>query len=550
MNKQIKSSDKNQNKNQKRVKNLAKRRLSSYFAYMTSILIAAIMILTMSYVFNHIKNLAMEYDTNLKSFNYSLSSLLGETFEEAYSQDSTYKMTKMLNNLKARGMILYLYAVKTDNNRVFFTTMPEIMNKNGVIAKGDIFLRYQGKEIMETSSGTKNYTLYIGMPVEKIALTHLNALLEKVKIFIAIFLFIGVFASAIMSRIVINPLDELTKGVKEFAKGNFDFRLKESKFIEINELVNAYNYMAFQLHDLYDSLELKVQERTLALERANQEIKETQAMMVHSEKMRSLGELVAGIAHEINNPVNFIHGNIIILDNYVKDMLALIDLYIANESSISEDELKKINKKKADMDLDFIRDDVKDLIKSCMEGTERTKNIVLDLKNFSRMEEMVLTQFNIPKEIDTTLNILNNKYKNRITVVKNYDPDVPKIEAFGGQLNQVFMNILDNAQYAIKGEGTVTISVKREGEKVVIKFSDTGEGIKKEDIRKVFEPFFTTKPVGQGTGLGMSITYRVIKNHNGEISVDSELGKGTTFTIKLPINYEKTGENSGKTQEC
>lgn len=550
MNKQIKSSDKNQNKNQKRVKNLAKRRLSSYFAYMTSILIAAIMILTMSYVFNHIKNLAMEYDTNLKSFNYSLSSLLGETFEEAYSQDSTYKMTKMLNNLKARGMILYLYAVKTDNNRVFFTTMPEIMNENGVIAKGDIFLRYQGKEIMETSSGTKNYTLYIGMPVEKIALTHLNALLEKVKIFIAIFLFIGVFASAIMSRIVINPLDELTKGVKEFAKGNFDFRLKESKFIEINELVNAYNYMAFQLHDLYDSLELKVQERTLALERANQEIKETQAMMVHSEKMRSLGELVAGIAHEINNPVNFIHGNIIILDNYVKDMLALIDLYIANESSISEDELKKINKKKADMDLDFIRDDVKDLIKSCMEGTERTKNIVLDLKNFSRMEEMVLTQFNIPKEIDTTLNILNNKYKNRITVVKNYDPDVPKIEAFGGQLNQVFMNILDNAQYAIKGEGTVTISVKREGEKVVIKFSDTGEGIKKEDIRKVFEPFFTTKPVGQGTGLGMSITYRVIKNHNGEISVDSELGKGTTFTIKLPINYEKTGENSGKTQEC
>ena len=548
MNKKKKSSGKNQN--QKRVKNLAKRRLSSYFAYMMSILIAAIMILTMSYVFNHIKNLAMEYDTNLKSFNYSLSALLNETFEETYNQNSTYKMTKMLNNLKARGMISYLYAVKTDNNRVFFTTMPEIMNENAVIAKGDIFLKYQGKEIMETSSGTKNYTLYIGMPVEKIALTHLNALLEKVKIFIAIFLFIGVFASAIMSRIVINPLDELTKGVKEFAKGNFDFRLKESKFVEINELVSAYNYMAFQLHDLYDSLELKVQERTLALERANQEIKETQAMMVHSEKMRSLGELVAGIAHEINNPVNFIHGNIIILDNYVKDMLALIDLYIANESSISEDEMKKISKKKADMDLDFIRDDVKDLIKSCIEGTERTKNIVLDLKNFSRMEEMVLTQFNIPKEIDTTLNILNNKYKNRITVVKDYEPDVPKIEAFGGQLNQVFMNILDNAQYAIKGEGTVTISVKREGEKVVIKFSDTGEGIKKEDLRKVFEPFFTTKPVGQGTGLGMSITYRVIKNHNGEISVDSELGKGTTFTIKLPINYEKTGEDSEKTQEC
>ena len=257
------------------------------------------------------------------------------------------------------------------------------------------------------------------------------------------------------------------------------------------------------------------------------------------------------MAHEINNPVNFIHGNIMILDKYVKDMFSLIDLYIANENSIPEDEMKKIGKKKADIDIDFIRDDVKDLIKSCVEGTERTKNIILDLKNFSRMEEMVLTQFNIPKEIDTTLNILNNKYKNRITVVKDYEQNVPKIEAFGGQLNQVFMNILDNAQYAIKGEGTVTISVKQEGENVVIKFSDTGEGIKKEDIRKVFEPFFTTKPVGQGTGLGMSITYRVIKNHNGEIFIDSEVGKGTTFTIKLPINYKNDSQNNiENVQEC
>ena len=135
--------------------------------------------------------------------------------------------------------------------------------------------------------------------------------------------------------------------------------------------------------------------------------------------------------------------------------------------------------------------------------------------------------------------------------MKEYDPNVPKIEAYGGQLNQVFMNILDNAQYAIKGEGTVTISVKQEGERVVIKFSDTGEGIKKEDLKKVFEPFYTTKPVGQGTGLGMSITYRVIKNHNGEISVDSEVGKGTTFTIKLPINYSgKKQEDTQEIQEC
>ena len=157
------------------------------------------------------------------------------------------------------------------------------------------------------------------------------------------------------------------------------------------------------------------------------------------------------------------------------------------------------------------------------------------------MEERVLTQFDIPKEIDTTLNILNNKLKNRITIVKNYSPDAPKIEAYGGQLNQVFMNIIDNAQDAMQPTGTLTINVYRQDENVKIEFIDTGSGISKENISKVFDPFFTTKAVGKGTGLGMSISYRVIKDHDGTIEIDSEVGKGTKFTITLPINHsEKT----------
>ena len=150
---------------------------------------------------------------------------------------------------------------------------------------------------------------------------------------------------------------------------------------------------------------------------------------------------------------------------------------------------------------------------------------------------MVLTQFDIPKEIDTTLNILNNKYKNRITVIKNYNEDVPKIEAYGGQLNQVFMNILDNAQDAMGASGTLTINVYRVDTNVKIEFIDTGKGIPKENLSKVFDPFFTTKAVGKGTGLGMSISYRVIKDHNGTIEVESEVGVGTKFTITLPINH-------------
>ena len=357
-------------------------------------------------------------------------------------------------------------------------------------------------------------------------------------IFIIIFV-ISIIVSIILSDVISKPLEGLSKAAKEITDGNFDVKIEKSPFTEINDLIYSYNEMGFQLNELYSSLELKVQERTIALETANHKLQETQAMMVHSEKMRSLGELVAGIAHEINNPINFIHGNIMILQNYSRDLFELINLYETNSGAIPEDIKTKIETFKNDIDLDFLKKDINDLIKSCIEGTQRTKNIVLDLKNFSRMEEMVLTQFDIPKEIDTTLNILNNKYKNRITVIKNYAPDTPKIEAYGGQLNQVFMNILDNAQDAIKETGTLTINTYKDGENVRIEFIDTGSGIPEENLNKIFDPFFTTKTVGKGTGLGMSISYRVINDHKGRIEVESKLGKGTKFTITLPVVHKK-----------
>jgi len=261
-------------------------------------------------------------------------------------------------------------------------------------------------------------------------------------------------------------------------------------------------------------------------------------MMVHSEKMRSLGELVAGIAHEINNPINFIYGNIMILDNYQKDLLTLIDKYTEVQNQINPDNIKDIENFKQKIDLEFLKGDIGDLIKSCLEGVERTKNIILDLKNFSRMDEMVFSECNIPKEIDTTLNILNNKIKNRIVVHKDYEENLPKIEAYTGQINQVFMNILDNAQGAIKGTGDIFITAKKENGNIKIEFKDTGCGIKQENLNKIFEPFYTTKPVGQGTGLGMSIAYRVIEAHKGKITVDSVVGEGTKITILLPIDHK------------
>lgn len=353
------------------------------------------------------------------------------------------------------------------------------------------------------------------------------------------FLIFGLISSYYMTKIIITPLLDLVKGSKELSEGNFEYRFESTKYLEINKLIETYNHMAENLQTLYTELENKVKERTKELEDANNELKNTQAMMVHSEKMRSLGQLVAGITHEINNPVNFIHGNMVHLENYSTILLNIINLYESYEIDLSEEKQNELKKLKEKVEFDFLKDDLPMLIKSCQEGTERTKNIILDLKNFSRLDEMVINDVDLPREIDTTLHILHNKIKNKIEIVKDYDGSIPLIEGYGGQLNQVFMNILDNACYAIQEKGTIYIRLKKSGKNVIIEFEDTGCGMNKEQLKKIFEPFFTTKPVGSGTGLGMSISYKVIQKHNGLISVDSIEGKGTTFRIELPIKMER-----------
>jgi two-component system NtrC family sensor kinase len=216
-------------------------------------------------------------------------------------------------------------------------------------------------------------------------------------------------------------------------------------------------------------------------------------------------------------------------------MMSVIDAYTECDSDLSEEHKQKILDLKNEIDLEFLKEDLPELIRSCQEGTERTKNIVLDLKNFSRLEEAVINNVDLPREIDTTLNILHNKFKNKITVHKEYQENLPHVEGYGGQLNQVFMNILDNAAFAIQEKGDVWIRLKADTQKAIIEFEDNGVGMEEKVLKKVFDPFFTTKAVGQGTGLGMAISYKVIKNHNGNITIKSEEGKGTKFVIELPL---------------
>ena len=544
-NKENKNIKKENSKKQKTIK------LASYLAILISFLILTVVTLFAFYTSLSVKDIASEYEGQIAELRQLMSRMVLQSLN-ADSKKKDFSTTKSIINLLMHDdMLAYAYIEDTTTNQTVHLDPDDAANST-INKKYDINLI----DPMKYSLSDK-YTLYLGVPKSFTYEQYLDKSLRRLVFALPVFIFLGMLIALIAASIISKPIIKLSHAAKKISGGDFDAKLESTNFDEINDLIYSYNEMIFQLNELYQSLELKVQERTIALETANYKLKETQAMMVHSEKMRSLGELVAGIAHEINNPVNFIHGNIMILQNYADDLFKLIDLYEENNSIFPVDIKTKIEALRKQIDIDFLRDDIKDLIKSCIEGTQRTKNIVLDLKNFSRMEEMVVSQIDIPKEIDTTLNILNNKYKNRITVVKNYSPEVPKIEAYGGQLNQVFMNILDNAQDAMGESGTLTINLNKIDDKVKLEFIDTGAGIPEENLKKVFDPFFTTKPVGKGTGLGMSISYRVINDHHGTINVESEMGKGTKFTIVLPINQplkeqlteEKTNdtnENSGE----
>lgn len=373
--------------------------------------------------------------------------------------------------------------------------------------------------------------------------------------FFALIIILGVIFSLMIAKSISKPLLTMENTISKIGEGDLSGRLDYTYYYEINKLIQSYNSMADALQRLYSSLEAQVQDRTKELKNAYAELQNTQAMMLHSEKMKSLGELVAGIMHEINNPINFIYGNMIHLNNYSQDLINIIDEYTKFDSSLKQEEKTDVDNLKQEIDYEFIKSDLPDLIKSCKEGADRAKNIIQDLKSFSRMEEVAITDVDLNHEIDMTLNILHNKLKNKAEVHKEFMENMPKIEAYGGQLNQVFMNILDNAVGAIQDKGDIWIRINEDNKKehLVIEIEDNGVGMDDETARKIFNPFFTTKPVGKGTGLGLSITYKIIKNHQGEIKVESQPNMGTKFIITLPIKLNReimanslnSGENNG-----
>lgn len=294
------------------------------------------------------------------------------------------------------------------------------------------------------------------------------------------------------------------------------------------------------LQNLNEELEQRVAERTGELETALQELKDAQSRVLQQEKMASIGQLAAGVAHEINNPMGFIISNLNTLKTYVDKLTGFLDRQAAGIETLADQADNReipaeLANQRQSLKLDYIRADLGDLIGESLEGAERVKTIVQNLKNFSRLEASEQQLADINEGLESTINIVWNEIKYKAELVRKFG-EIPRINCHLGQLNQVFLNLLVNAAQAMDDRGQITVATACEDGQVVITIADTGAGIPPDKLGRIFEPFFTTKEVGQGTGLGLSIAYDIIQNHQGSIKVESEVGRGTTFIIHLPVS--------------
>jgi signal transduction histidine kinase len=317
---------------------------------------------------------------------------------------------------------------------------------------------------------------------------------------------------------------------------------------EISKKSKEIEYLNSKLKSAFNQIRAKNETLTLTLKR----LKDSQAQVLQSEKMASVGQLAAGVAHEINNPTGFVSSNLKTLAEYQEDIAGIITEYRGLFNLLRQEEqeklwsklptlIRKITELEDELDIDFILNDVPDLIRESHEGAERIKKIVMDLKDFAHPGEDTMQTADINHCIESTLNVIWNELKYKAEVIRDFDA-LPMVVCFPQQLNQVFMNILVNAAQAMEEKGEILISTRGVNGNAEIAIRDNGPGIPEENLSQIFDPFFTTKDVGKGTGLGLNIVYNIVKKHDGSIDVKSRVGEGTTFTIRIPF---EPGKDSG-----
>lgn len=325
------------------------------------------------------------------------------------------------------------------------------------------------------------------------------------------------FLVAWLARFIAVPVQKLVEAAQGVAGGNLNVHLNIDSKDEIGNLTKSFNQM------------------TASLREVRERMQNTQVQLVQSEKMASLGQLTAGVAHEINNPVNFVSANVGPLRRDISELFAVLAQYeeiVATQQM--QEKFQDVEKLKQKLDFPYLKDEINNLLDGVQEGAQRTSEIVKGLRNFTRLDEDDRKPADINQGIESALLMLKHQLKNRVEVIKEFGA-LPPVMCYPGKMNQVFLNLLANASQAIAGKGQIIIKTFSDGEIVTISIRDTGIGMTPEVKKHIFEPFFTTKPVGEGTGLGLPITYGIIEAHDGNIEIYSEPGKGSEFVITLPV---------------
>jgi len=410
-------------------------------------------------------------------------------------------------------------------------------------------INYLGSISKSVSVGDFSFQIAAFMP-EKLA--H-RPLLELTKNLLLAAALVGVpmlVLVSVLSRLLVTPIKKLTATIRTIEDSNdLSIKVPVSGRDEVADLGNAFNRMTTRLGELFNkfvvvekeledlnlSLEHQVIDRTQQLQDTLQKLQSAQTQLVQSEKMASLGQLVAGIAHEINNPIGAIYANMPPLEEYIDDIKGTVEFA---QSCMDETGKQKLNAQMEQIDYTFVTEDLAKLLNSQKQAADRIRNIVLSLRNFSRLDQGEVKTVRLEEGLDSTLQMLYHNYKDRIAVEKDYTLN-EMVECYAGELNQVFMNILANAIQAIPDKGSIIITTAKVNDQAVVSIADTGIGIPDEIKQKIFDPFFTTKDVGDGTGLGLSISYGIIEKHQGTLTVESELNRGTRFIIAIPLRLIK-----------
>jgi signal transduction histidine kinase len=336
--------------------------------------------------------------------------------------------------------------------------------------------------------------------------------------------------------IMVSGVDRPQQALDAVRLGAFDYLIKPCG-LEVLELTVERALERQTLMRNARQYKLDLEMRNNELVRSKTQLERLQTQIIHSEKMASLGQLAAGVAHELNNPVGFIYGNLDFLNEYAGGLKKLLDYY--DEAELTETIVAGADSIKREIDYPASVEDLSSIIGDCREGAERIRDIVQNLRTFSRLDEADFKKTDIHEGIDSTIRLLSRYFStDNIRLVRNYG-ELPPIDSFSGQLNQVWMNLLVNAAQAVGANGgEVRIRTRADGEFVKITVSDTGCGIAPEHLNRIFDPFYTTKSVGEGTGLGLSISFGIVERHGGTISISTVLGTGTAFTVALPVNIK------------